>query len=119
MELGPKELVTFGIVLTGIATTWGVLKATIKSITATLDTAAEDLTSLNQRLDKVEAKQAVAIAAIDTMSKDILSPQILKQQSERDGKVAQRLDSIERELDNIHRMHNGSHPPTQNKTKVS
>ena len=61
-------------------------------------------------------KQAVAIAAIDTMSKDILSPQILKQQSERDGKVAQRLDSIERELDNIHRMHNGSHPPTQNKS---
>ena len=41
---------------------------------------------------------------------------ILKQQSERDGKVAQRLDSIERELDNIHRMHNGSHPPTQNKS---
>ena len=64
-------------------------------------------------------KQAVAIAAIDTMSKESLSPQILKQQSERDGKVAQRLDSIERELDNIHRMHNGSHPPTQNKTKVS
>ena len=115
MELGPKELVTFGIVLTGIATTWGVLKATIKSITATQDSAAEDLSNLNQRLDKVEATQAVAIAAIDTMSKDILSPQILKQQSERDGKVAQRLDSIERELDNIHRMHNGTHPPTQNK----
>ena len=62
MELGPKELVTFGIVLTGIATTWGVLKATIKSITATLDAISEDLASLNQRLDKVEAKQAVAIA---------------------------------------------------------
>ena len=111
LELGPRELLTFGIVLTGIATTWGVLKATIKSITATLDEVRLDLASLNQRLDKVEARQAVALSAIDTMSKDILSPQILKERSERDGAVSQRLSSIERELDNIHKMHNGTHPP--------
>ena len=32
LELGPRELLTFGIVLAGVATTWGVLKATIRSI---------------------------------------------------------------------------------------
>ena len=62
LELGPRELLTFGIVLGGIATTWGVLKATIKSITATLDEVRIDLASLNQRLDKVEARQAVALS---------------------------------------------------------
>ena len=119
LELGPRELVTLGTVLAGLAATYGVLKTTIRGMIAQMEEMKSEVNKLNTRLDKVEAKQAVAIAAIDTMSKDILSPQILKQQSERDGKVAQRLDSIERELDNIHRMHNGSHPPTQNKTKVS
>ena len=113
LELGPRELLTFGIVLTGIATTWGVLKATIKSITSTLEEAKEDVASLNQRLDKVEARQAVALSAIETMSKDILSPQILKERSERDGAVEMRLRSLESQTDRIHRMHNGTHPPVQ------
>ena len=112
LELGPRELLTFGIVLGGIATTWGVLKATIKSITATLDEVRIDLASLNQRLDKVEARQEVALSAIDTMSKDILSPQILKERSERDGAVEMRLRSLEAQIERVHRMHNGTHPPT-------
>ena len=112
LELGPKELMTFGIVLTGIATTWGVLKATIKSITATLDDVKEDMASLNQRLDKVEARQAVALSSIDVMAKDILSPQILKERSERDVAVEMRLRSLESQIDRIHRMYNGTHPPT-------
>ena len=111
LELGPRELLTFGIVLTGIATTWGVLKATIKSITSTLDDVKEDMTSLNQRLDKVEARQAVALSSIDVMAKDILSPQILKERSERDGAVEMRLRSLEAQIDRMHRMHNGTHPP--------
>ena len=49
------------------------------------------------------------------MAKDILSPQILKERSERDGRIEQRLDSIERELDNFHKMHNGSHPPVKDR----
>ena len=103
---------TFGIVLTGIATTWGVLKATIKSITATLDDVKENMASLNQRLDSVEARQAVALSSIDVMAKDILSPQILKERSERDGAVEMRLRSLESQIDRMHRMHNGTHPPT-------
>ena len=77
-----------------------------------LDEAKADLAELNTRLDKVEARQAVALASIDTMARDILSPQILKQQSERDGAVATRLKDLEREVDRLYSMHNGSHPPT-------
>ena len=112
MELGPRELITFGIVLAGIATTWGVLKATIKSITSTQNDVKEDLAALNQRMDKVEARQAVALSAIDTMSKDILSPQILKERSERDGAITERLNSLERMMDKQIHLHNGRHPST-------
>jgi hypothetical protein len=111
LELGPRELLTFGIVLAGIATTWGVLKATIRSIIKQLDDMKENQTELFTRIDKVEARQAVALSSIDVMAKDILSPQILKERSERDGSTETRLTSLENEIERFHRMHNGNHPP--------
>ena len=111
LELGPRELLTFGIVLTGIATTWGVIKTTIKSLTNTLDDTKTSLSEAHTRLDRLEAKQAVGLAAIDVMAKDILSPQILKERSERDGATEARLATLENELERFYRMHNGTHPP--------
>jgi hypothetical protein len=49
------------------------------------------------------------------MAKDILSPQILKERSERDGAIEMRLVGIEKDLDRFHHMHNGTHPPTKEK----
>ena len=117
LELGPRELLTFGIVLGGIATTWGVLKATIKSLTATLSDTKTSLSEAHTRLDKLEAKQAVALSSIDVMAKDILSPQILKERSERDGAIEMRLAAIEKDLDRFYRMHNGTHPPPTRERK--
>ena len=113
LELGPRELLTFAIVLTGIGTTWGILKATIKSLTATLDDTKASLTEAHTRLDRLEAKQAVGLAAIDVMAKDILSPQILKERSERDGAVEMRLRSLETQVEGVNKMHNGTHPPVR------
>ena len=64
------------------------------------------------RCAELEAKQAVALSSIDVMAKDILSPQILKERSERDGAVEMRLRSLETQLERVHRMHNGTHPPS-------
>ena len=112
LELGPRELVTLGTVLTGLAATYGVLKTTIRGMVVQMSELKDEMSSINTRLDKVEARQADALASIDTMARDILSPQILKQQSERDGAVATRLKDLEREVDRLYSMHNGSHPPT-------
>ena len=111
LELGPRELVTLGTVLAGLAATWGVLKTTIRGMVTDLDEYKQQLNELNTRLDKVEAKMAVAISSIDVMANDILSPQILKKQSERDGAVEERLRSLEKQADKIQSMHNGAHPP--------
>ena len=110
MELGRRELMTFGVAIATLATTWGVLKATIKTLTDKLEDVKLELMDLNTRMDKVEAKQAVALQSINTMSKDILSPQILREQAERDGKIQQRLTSLEHIQDKILAMHNGKHP---------
>lgn len=111
LELGPRELVTLGTVLAGLAATWGVLKTTIRSMVTDLDEYKQELNDIATRLDKAEAKMAVAISSIDIMSNDILSPQILKKQSERDGAVEERLRSLEKSIDKFNNMHNGSHPP--------
>ena len=117
LELGPRELLTFGIVLAGVATTWGVLKATIRSIIKQLDGTKENLTEIFTRIDKVEARQAVALSSIDVMAKDILSPQILKERSERDGATETRLNALEKDVERFHRMHNGTHPPPTRERK--
>jgi|TARA_R110002012_G_scaffold245854_1_gene420863 hypothetical protein len=111
LELGPRELVTLGTVLAGLAATWGVLKTTIRGMVTDLDEYKQELNDITTRLDKAEAKMAVAISSIDVMANDILSPQILKKQSERDGAVEQRLCSLEKNIDKFNSMHNGSHPP--------
>ena len=51
--------------------------------------------------------------SINIISKDILSPQILKKQSERDGKIDTRIDNIETQIDRLYKMHNGKHPPVE------
>jgi len=113
LELGPRELVTLGTVLAGLAATWGVLKATLKSIITRLTDNKKDIIDIYTRLDHFEANQAVALHSIDVMGKDILSPQILKERSERDGATEMRLRSLEESMRMFQHMHNGSHPPLE------
>ena len=59
LELGPRELLTLGTVLAGLAATWGVLKATIKSIVGQVDDIKGDVAKIYQQVDNQEATQAV------------------------------------------------------------
>ncbi len=112
LELGPRELLTLGTVLAGLAATWGVLKATIKSIVGQLNDIKSDVTKIYQQVDNQEANQAVLQNSIKIISQDILSPQILKAQSERDGRNEERIRILEERMNRMVSMHNGTHPPT-------
>ena len=115
LELGPRELLTLGTVLAGLAATWGVLKATIKSIVGQLNDIKSDVTKIYQQVDNQEATQAVLQNSIKIISQDILSPQILKAQSERDGRNEERIRILEERMNRMVSMHNGIHPPTTTK----
>ena len=52
LELGPRELVTLGTVLAGLAATWGVLKTTIRGMVTDLDEYKQELNDIATRLDK-------------------------------------------------------------------
>ena len=115
LELGPRELLTLGTVLAGLAATWGVLKATIKSIVGQLNDIKSDVTKIYQQVDNQEATQAVLQNSIKIISQDILSPQILKAQSERDGMNEASIRILEERMNRLVSMHNGIHPPTTTK----
>ena len=115
LELGPRELLTLGTVLAGLAATWGVLKATIKSIVNQVNDIKSDVTKIYQQVDNQEASQAVMKNSIRIISEDILSPQILKAESERDGMIEARLKILEERIARLTTMHNGTHPPTATK----
>ena len=115
LELGPRELLTLGTVLAGLAATWGVLKATIKSIVGQVDDIKDDVAKIYQQVDNQEANQAVIQNSIKIISQDILSPQILKAQSERDGRNDERIRMLEERMNRVVSMHNGEHPPTTTK----
>jgi hypothetical protein len=117
LELGPRELLTLGTVLAGLAATWGVLKATIKSIVGQVDDIKGDVAKIYQQVDNQEATQAVLQNSIKIISQDILSPQILKAQSERDGRNEERIRMLEERMNRMVSMHNGKHPPTTKETK--
>ena len=53
MEISHKELVTLGIVLAGLATTWGMLKTKVSSILKELDELKKDGHKVDTRLDKI------------------------------------------------------------------
>jgi polyribonucleotide nucleotidyltransferase len=103
--------------LAGLAATWGVLKATIKSIVGQVDDIKSDVTKIYQQVDNQEATQAVLQNSIKIISQDILSPQILKTQSERDGRNEERIRMLEERMNRMVSMHNGKHPPTTKEAK--
>ena len=111
VELGPRELLTLGTVLAGLAATWGVLKAIVSQV----DDIKSDVTKIYQQVDNQEASQAVMKNSIKIISEDILSPQILKAESERDGMIEARLKILEERIARLTAMHNGIHPPTATK----
>ena len=74
-----------------------------------------DITKIYQQVDNQEATQAVIKNSIKVISEEILSPQILKSQSERDGRTEERLKILEERMNRMVSMHNGTHPPTETK----
>jgi len=109
MELGARELLTFGTVLVGLASGWAMIKSQLAQAQRTITKISKALQSIELRMDTVEAGEAVQRNQLKTITM-ILSPDALKKSSERDGAIEERLKSLEREVTAVRRMHNDKHP---------
>tara|TARA_Y100001951_G_scaffold103969_1_gene114138 strand:+ start:1143 stop:1472 length:330 start_codon:yes stop_codon:yes gene_type:complete len=109
MELGPKELMTVGVVLAGLATTWGMVRQQMQRVLEDLLNIRKELDGLNSRLDQAESSTAVFTHQISVLG-NILSPEKLAAQHRELASIRASLDSITSEVSTLRHMHNGKHP---------
>ncbi len=112
MELGARELLTFATVLAGLATTWGVIRATVARIQDDLKGIQEEIQTLNIRLDKTESGDAVMKHQISVIG-GILSPSNLENTAREAEALTNRMNACRRDVDTLMHMHNGKHSPVE------
>ena len=112
MELGARELLTFGTVLVGLASGWAMIKSQLAQQRTQLSKLSKLLQNIELRMDKVESDKNVVQNQLGTITA-ILAPANLKKMSERDGAIEERLKSLERETAAQRSMHNDKHPKVE------
>ena len=112
MELGTRELLTFGTVLAGLASGWAMIKSQLSQQKTLLSKLSKLLQGIELRMDKVESDKNVVQNQLGTITA-ILAPANLKKMSERDGAIEERLKSLERETAAQRSMHNDKHPKVE------
>jgi uncharacterized coiled-coil protein SlyX len=112
VELGARELLTFGTVLVGLASGWAMIKTQLAHAQKTITKLSRLLQNIESRMDSVESDKNVAQSQLGTIT-SILAPANLKKMSERDGAIEERLKSLERETASQRSMHNDTHPKVE------
>jgi uncharacterized coiled-coil protein SlyX len=112
VELGTRELLTFGTVLAGLASGWAMIKTQLAHAQKTITKLSKLLQNIELRMDKVESDKNVVQNQLGTITA-ILAPANLKKMSERDGAIEERLKSLERETAAQRSMHNDQHPKVE------
>ena len=108
MELGPKELLTIGVVLSGLAGTWAVIKATVARIQEDLKATGKEIDSLNARLDATESGDAVMKHPISVIG-SLLRPENQEKAHREIEALHHRSNSLRRDVDHLMAAHNGRH----------
>jgi hypothetical protein len=110
MELGPKELMTIGTVLAGLAATWGMVKGQIGRLMEDLKAVKEELAIIQTRLDQTEASNAVMTHQLGILG-GMLSPTNQEEKAREVEGLKHRCNSLRRDVDVLMKTHNGKHPP--------
>ena len=110
MELGPKELMTIGTVLAGLAATWGMVKGQIGRLMEDLKSVKEELAIIQTRLDQAEASNAVMTHQLGILG-SMLSPSNQEDKAREVEGLKHRCNSLRRDVDVLMKTHNGKHPP--------
>tara|TARA_Y100000401_G_scaffold114284_1_gene116114 strand:+ start:176 stop:520 length:345 start_codon:yes stop_codon:yes gene_type:complete len=114
MEFGVRELVQFGTLLASLAGAFAVVKSQLARVIEDIDSIKKELHELNTRLDKAEADSAV-IKHQNEVFGTILSPKNLKDLNRSIAELQTEMKVVHKNLDQVYRMHNGTHPPIKGK----
>ena len=115
MELTASHAIQGIMVLATIAGGYAVVKSNLSRVMEDLHELIkrfeDNRIAFDARLDKAESERAKHSLQIDTL-KSINSPQELKGFNREMGGFGARLKSIEKQVEKLEKLHNGSHPNT-------
>ena len=108
LALDSRMLLQIGAIIGSLAGAFAVAKAQIKNILERQQEDTQELASLNVRLDKVEANDAVFQSKISILS-EINSVSALEQKNRERGAIKSKLVMLEKEVERLRELHNGNH----------
>ena len=111
MELGPRELLTFATVLSGLAVTWGMVRQQLKSAEEKFHEISQELHEIQKRLDKIDGLTGRHADKLETPAV-ISSVAALDKRSRFEADMMARVATLEKLADANLKMHNGQHKPT-------
>ena len=116
LNLGPRELLTLGTVVSGLAVTWGMVRQQLKAAEEKFSSMTKELHEIQTRLDQIDGltgrhedklKQHAIISSVSSLDK----------RSRFEADVSARVKNLEKLADANLKLHNGEHKATAVKEK--
>ena len=109
LTIDTRMLVQMGAVLASLSGAWMLVRTQVRGLLKSRDEIKENLAEIYNKLDKVESAEAVKSTQIKTIA-SILSPDNLEKRNREMGSIVSELARINKRLDRVDTMHNGTHP---------
>jgi len=109
LALDSRMLLQLGAVLASLSGAWMLVRTQVRNLLKSRDEMKENIQEIYNKLDTVEAGDAVKSSQIKVLS-HILSPDNLERRHRELGKILTELEDIKARMSAVERMHNGKHP---------
>ena len=109
LEIGPKELLTLGVLVSSIAGSAAVVKQSLKQHSEKINQLAKQLTTIHSRLDSEENKSSVSEHRLNILA-EILNPNNLEKHAIKIAKLEEQVLALAKAADQQYKLHNGQHP---------
>ena len=109
LAIDARMLIQMAAVLASLSGAWVLVRTQVRGLIKSRDEMKENLNEIYNKLDKVESAEAVKSTQIKTIA-SILSPDNLEKRNREMGSIVSELARINKRLDRVDTMHNGTHP---------
>ena len=106
-----RLLITLAGMVASVAAAFAVVRQSVKTLTETLADVEVRLRRLDSKIDRLETKSGTVEQRLNILA-TMSSPDALERRNRELGSVLARLSHVERSVEKLAGLHNGSHPDT-------
>jgi hypothetical protein len=110
MEFTVRDLAQFGAIAVSLIGAFVTARIQIKTLMEKMNLHEDRLFSMDHRLDQAESSRAVIDSKLKVLS-EISSVSALEKHNKAMTEVYVKTNMLEKEVELLRKLHNGSHPP--------